>query len=319
MITIKVQGGVHIEGGGRYILADPRSRPPKLPNVVLLSHAHRDHYSPSVIKFLRKIPIVMSRATRRLVDPHGKLANVVEVEPGGEVEVAGLNIRAYEAGHIIGSLQFSFELQSKAITYTGDFNSERRVILRPAEIVKSDILVIDATYGNPSFSFPERAELYGRLVRAVREEVESGGRVLIKGRRLGVAQEITALISLSLRTPPVVEERIARYNRFYEESGEFIGSYISSSSLGGNGGIAIAGLSSQARGFSKSIICTGWAVRRGIPLSSHVGYARILDYVLRSGASVVIPFVGYRKAFAEHLKSEYGIESSWADKLVIAT
>lgn len=318
MIIIRVQGGVHVEGPGKYILADPTSRPTRLPDVVLLSHAHRDHYSPSVLRFLKKTPIVMSKATRRLVDPQGKLANVVEVEPGGEVEVSGLSIRAYEAGHIIGSLQFSFELQNRTITYTGDFNSEKRVVLRPAEIVKSDILIIDATYGNPSFSFPQRAELYSRLINAVREEIESGGRVLIKGRRLGVAQEVTALISLSLRIPPVVEEGVAKYNRVYEESGEFIGNYIPSLSIGGNGGVAIAGLSSQARGFSKAIICTGWAFRKGIPISSHVGHAKIVEYVLRSGASTVIPFVGYRKVFAEYLKLEYGIESSWADKLVLA-
>lgn len=316
-MIIQLQGGVHIEGAGKYILLDPTSRPPKLPAVVLLTHAHRDHYSPSVLRFLRKVPIVMSIATRRLVDPHFRLTNVIEMEPGEEVEVSGLSIQAHEAGHIIGSLQFSFELKNFTFTYTGDFNLEKRVVLQPASIVKSDVLIIDATYGSPLYDFPPRGELYTKLVKMLKEEVEAGGRVLLKGRQLGVAQEITSLVNLSMRIPPVVEEAVAKYNRIYEDFGELIGDYVSSSAITTNSSIMITGLGTYSRRFSKIITCTGWAIRKGVPISSHADYAQITEYVLRSEASVVIPFVGFRKALAEILKSRYGIESSWSDRTIL--
>lgn len=316
MISVKIQDGIHVEAGEKYILADPTSRPVGAPDVVLISHAHSDHYSLSVLRSLRKSPIVMSKITRHVIDPHGRLRNVVEVEPGQEIEVAGVSIRAHEAGHIIGSLQFSFDLGNLSITYTGDFNASKRIVLRPAEIAKSDILLVDATYGSPLYDFPPRAQLYSRLVQEVREGIESSGKVLLRSRRFGVAQEITALLNLSMRIPPVVDEKIARYNSIYEDFGEFIGSYVSSPALE-NGRVIIAGLNARPRGAGKSITCTGWAVRKGVPLSSHSGFSEIVEYALKSGAAVVIPFVGFRKFLAEHLKSEHGMESFHGDRIVL--
>ncbi len=316
MIRIRVQNGVHIESGRFYVLIDPTRRPSRAPSVVLLTHAHRDHYSPSALRLPPKVPIVMSRATRLLVDRGGRLRNVVEVEPNGEVEVSGIQLRAHEAGHILGSLQFSFEVEGLTITYTGDFNLEKRIILKPAEIVKSEVLLIDATYGDPRYRFPPRTELYARLVEEVKRETEAGGRVLIKSRRLGVAQEVTAVISFSTHITPVVEETIARYNNFYEEFGEIIGRYVTGSAPG-RGTAVIAGLGQRAHDYTKVLLCTGWALKKGLPLSSHADFDHIVSYVKHSGASVVVPFVGFRRTLAEYLKSEYGLEANYGEEVLV--
>jgi putative mRNA 3-end processing factor len=310
-IEVAVDRGVHIRARGKYVLIDPTGFPSNKPDVVLISHAHEDHYSLRVLRTLHRVPLVMSRATRLLIDSRDRLENVLTVEPGQEVEVAGLRITAHEAGHIIGSLQFSFDLGDALVVYTGDFNLDRRLILRPAEVVKGDLLIIDATYGSPRYIFPPRAELYKAIVSRINQAVESGRSVVAKGRKLGVAQELTALVSMATHLVPLVESSVARYNELYELLGEPLGRYV----LWYGGGaltssaVVISRLGARYAGFSETIVCTGWALGRGFPLSSHADFAQLVRYVLDSKALLVVPFTGFRHEFSSFLRESYGIDA----------
>jgi len=311
MIKVVIDRGIHIKAHGKYVLIDPTGVPGGKPDVVLISHAHEDHYSLRALRTLYKVPLVMSRATQLLVDGRGRLRNVLIVEPGQEVEVAGLRITAHEAGHIIGSLQFSFDLGNILVVYTGDFNLDRRLILRPAEVVRGDLLIIDATYGSPKYVFPPRAELYRAIVGRINEVLESGRTVVVKGRKLGVAQEVTALVSMATSLVPLVERSVAKYNELYELLGEPLGRYV----LWDGGGAAapnsviISRLGARHTGSSETIVCTGWALRKGFPLSSHADHVQLVRYVLDSKAELVVPFTGFRHEFSSFLKESYGIEA----------
>ena len=304
MIRVLREGGILVEGRGRRVLLDPRGLPRVKPDLVFVSHAHRDHYGLRALRALDRVPKVMSPATRDLVDPRGTLRNVVLVNAGESLEVAGISLEVYDAGHVIGSLQVRLDL-GRLVAFTGDFSLERRVVLRPAPVLRADVLVIDATYGHPRYSFPPRGELYRRLIAAVKERVDEEGRALIAARPLGTAQEVVALLSLAGRFTPIVHESVARRNVVYERYGEVLGNYATMRGAAPAGVPVVLPLSSARR---NAIQCTGWALGYGIPLSSHSDFDDLVEYVKRSGAEEVYVAYGFTKVFAEFVKRELGVE-----------
>ena len=298
-------GGIIIEVKDRRILLDPLSLPREKPDAVFVSHAHSDHYRLKPLRALGKVPKLMSKATKELIDPRGRLSDVITVEGGESVEVAGLRLDFYNAGHVLGSLQLLIDSGTR-IVYTGDFCIEQRIIMRPAPILKSDILIIDATYGHPRYSFPSRNEVYKRVLRAVKEATSCAKGLRFAARPLGTSQELTALLSLAAKTPPFVERKIGENNRLYEKYGEHLGSYVVHPSIPPSDTVAIVTLSTSA---NDSIPCTGWALHSGIPLSSHADFDDLIKYALRSGACEVYAFSAHAKTLAGILAKEAGLQA----------
>ncbi|MEM3137712.1 MAG: MBL fold metallo-hydrolase, partial [Thermofilaceae archaeon] len=193
-VKVYKDGGIVVESKGRKILIDPCSIPGIKPSAIFVSHAHRDHYSLKVLKTLRGVPKIMSQATRELIDPHGTLDNVIIVNGGLVAELEGLTLEFHEAGHIIGSLQLRIDTGLR-IVYTGDFCLEKRIVLRPAPVLKADVLIIDATYGHPNYSLPPRGTLDKKLLEITKERVELGENLSIAARVLGTGLEVTAILS----------------------------------------------------------------------------------------------------------------------------
>lgn len=304
-VRVYRSGGIVVEVGGRRALLDPVGIPDRKPDLVFLSHAHSDHYRASVLRALRGVPKVMSPATRELIDPKRRLDNVIAAGAGEVVEVAGLQLELHEAGHVIGSLQLRIGAEPP-IVYTGDFNLERRIIMRPAQVLKTEVLIIDSTYGHPRYSFPPRTQLYKGILSVVKRSLEEGRGVALAARALGTGQELTALLSLAAKVLPFVEERIAARNKVYEKFGELLGEYVAFTLRPPPGAVAVIPLSSN---HPDAIPCTGWAVGRGFPLSSHAGFDDLLRYVAESGASVVYTFAVFAGYFAERVSRELGVEA----------
>ena len=315
-LVLRVNKGVFLEFDTTLIALDPLVLPVKKPAIVLISHAHQDHYSPSV---LRKLPpdtkIVMSVASRRIIDPRGILRNIVEVAPGEVIELGKARVEVFDAGHIIGSLQFLIDLGGREIVYTGDFNLERRIILKPATPIRSDILLMDATYGLPTYVFPSRKEIYSDLLSLIKKNNEKE-EIALKARKLGVAQEVTALISMATHLPVLVEPEIAVYNEIYENFGEILGRYAISDKPA-PGAPLVAKLSRKFPRKIRSIPLTGWATKSGIPLSSHGDFKQLVEYVKQSNPQLVIPVCGFREDFARHVSEELGFEASHEEEIIV--
>lgn len=296
-------GGLLVEIKGRKILLDPKSFPSEKPDVIFVSHAHSDHYNFKTLRMMKGVPKVMSRATWELIDPKKRLDTITIVEGGNSVEVAGLTMEVHEAGHIIGSLQLLIDAGLRVV-YTGDFNLDKRLVLKSAPVLKADILVIDSTYGHPRYTFPPRTQLYKEILRTVKAFLEEDKGVALATRVLGTGQEVTALLSLVAKVVPFVDRRIAEKNRVYEKHGEFLGSYVVNTLMPPRSAVTVVPLSAR---YSNSIPCTGWATNSGFPLSSHAGFTDLIRYVSESGANEVFAFWGFAKYFADVLKRELGV------------
>jgi len=300
LIKAHYDGGIYIELDNVTLLADPLSYPKRRVDAILISHAHTDHYSPSVLLRTPTVPKIMSSATYDLIASKKRLRNVHLVGPGESIEISGVTIEALEAGHIIGSIQFVIHGR-QIVAYTGDINLERRVILKPATIARADVLIIEATYGKKDYSFPPRSELYRNLLAIVKEHRDRGKPLLLRARQLGVAQEVTALLALSGFALPLVHPAIERYNKFYEERGVSLGPYAVAFKAEIPEPI-IMPLNSSKRGLP----CTGWAAKwlKGLPISSHSGFDQLVRYALESGAEKIFTVYGFSQELASYLSNE---------------
>lgn len=311
-MKVRYDGGILVEVRGRRVLFDPVSYPSRKPDLIAISHAHWDHVNLRVLRKL-KVPIVMSYATAKLISLKGSLKGLdLKLLSGerGEIEVSGIPLAYEGAGHIVGSLQYAI-LTEPIIAYTGDFNTDERVILKPAKSIESDVLIIEATYGDPYYTFPSRWVSYNRLLEKVGEVLESEGSVTIAGRSPGVAQEVIALLLRSkFRGELYVHPSALKASRVhFEEEGEDLNLKVALKVP--EGGILIVKLSRWTEGLCrKALICTGWALsnRNGIPLSSHADFPSLVNYVDSSGAEEVYTVFGYSYRLAKELR-EMGYNS----------
>lgn len=119
--------------------------------------------------------------------------------------IPGVSLKFLNAGHILGSALVQLEIDDQetgkhhTLTFTGDLGRVGLPLLPdPAIVVKSDILVMESTYGDRLHDDIVDAE--GAVARIVNETVKRGGKIIIPAFSLGRTQElIYSLHKLTLK------------------------------------------------------------------------------------------------------------------------
>ena len=124
------------------------------------------------------------------------LKHYISVEYRRKINFGNYDITFYDAGHITGSAITLVERprgkDTKRIVYTGDFKIAPQMLHAGAEVVKSDLLVIESTYAGKSH--PDRGELIKKFVAEIRDVLESGGNALVPAFAVGRSQELLAVL-----------------------------------------------------------------------------------------------------------------------------
>ena len=110
------------------------------------------------------------------------------------LSLRGINVTAYNAGHVLGAAMFTIDIAGVRILYTGDYSRSEDRHLMAAEIPKHtpDILIIEATYGIQTLPpIHDRERRFTQFVSAV---VTRGGKCLIPVFALGRAQELLLIL-----------------------------------------------------------------------------------------------------------------------------
>jgi len=309
---IVYSGGIGINIDGKWVLLDPIKMPSFKPDIIIISHAHRDHYNIRVLNAFPNIPLILSNETYSLIARSNKLRSedIIKTEES-YMEVNSISLEFFDANHILGSRQI---LINGEIAYTGDICLEKRIIFKPPEILKAEILIIEATYGNPLYIFPERKILYRQLLKKVIKDYFDRGKAVVYARSPGVAQELIKLFS-KLRVNVYAHRTVYAHTQIYTENGCEITQYkiIDSSS---EEGIYIYPIWMGKNDIGNGIFVTGWAAvekdERFIPLSSHSGLNMLLAYVNTSNPQKIYTIYGYARNFSAILKQQgYDAESLW--------
>ncbi len=107
----------------------------------LITHAHTDHYGKSAM--LSKRSLASDKTAIALELRHDQRFEGMRFKVGETVDVDGVKVKTYPTHHSIGSTAFYWENELGVKTLvTGDIKDYK-------DLPKCDLLVMEATYGNP--------------------------------------------------------------------------------------------------------------------------------------------------------------------------
>jgi putative mRNA 3-end processing factor len=309
-------GGVVIDtDDGRMVFDPAATRSMERDAHIFISHAHSDHtlgFQSSNMKYSTKeTKRIFEKLRERIV------RNWRPVEYGHKIRIGDTEILTLNAGHMLGSAQFQVITRDHTYVYTGDLNCVNTLTTEAAEIPECDTLIIEATYGDPSFIFPRRERTYARIVNWALREVKNGRMPTFHVYSSGKSQEIVRLFNVYTKLPVVCASVVGRANEAYNEAGVDL-SFVEAETAEGKrllrkGNcvyITTTGSNSSVPSHASEAMATGWAVRfssgsyASFPLSSHAGFDQLLKYVARTGARRVYVFTGYSELISEYLRRE---------------
>jgi len=189
-MRVTYDGGIRVQDGLREIVLDPSRKTPGS----VVSHGHLDHLTSGGM---------MTPETLEVLRIRKGTGDGVELPYGKEVDREGFAVRLSDAGHVFGSAMVRVD----DLLYTGDFNPEGGATCGKAVPEKVHTLIVDATYGKPTFNFPPKHEVEADLLTWLEMELADGP-VALGGYEFGKSQELIALVN-RLGVEVAVSDRIA--------------------------------------------------------------------------------------------------------------
>jgi Cft2 family RNA processing exonuclease len=278
----------------------------------IITHAHADHAS-----FKATGSVLSSEETLSLVEANyrkPKEAKPLKFKEKASIE--GFDISLHNSGHILGSAQVLLE-DSERIAITSDFKLQDSLILKGAEPLSCDTLIIETTFGLAEYNFPNRTELYEEFASWIKKQLALNRFVVLAGYSIGKAQELTAFVNEYLGIAPIVHERIYQNNKVYEKHNVKLGTYYKLDHNLNDSDILIMPPSLcnahllQAIGFSvgrrvASAKASGWNYRGCFDivfqLSDHADFNQLIEYVKLAEPKLVLTMHGFAKEFASYVR-----------------
>jgi putative mRNA 3-end processing factor len=299
----------------RRVVCDAHAKRP----VRVVTHAHWDHIGGLERSIASSEAILMTPATRDILEVlrSKRLLSSPKVQTldyGEAFSYGGETVTFYQAGHIPGSAHVVVQAaDGTRVTYTGDFKLPR------ASPQRTDILVMEATYGNPAHVRKFEQDVEAELVSLIGRSAETSP-VFILGYH-GKLQEVLELLGKArLSVPVILQERIYMVTRALEAHGFHFGQYglATRDKLGGKGPfVALFHMRARKELPEKAVkvILSGWEFERPIKatgpgtyvvaLSDHSDFEGLMGYVEKSKPKFVITD-GYRVGDAKSLAAQIG-------------
>lgn len=238
-------------------------------DAIFLSHAHMDHcgYLPVLSRAYPLARIYCTHITKELV--RTLLCDSLKISGYREDELPIFNenhiqqmldrmicfnpnytfkpfndcdmqVNFYSAGHIAGAVCISVQGQEGTLLYTGDFSLTRQSTVEGASLPKlrPDVMICESTYGDRLHANREMEEK--RLVDAIKQVIEAGGKILIPAFALGRAQDIILIIKRAMAKkqlphfPVYVDGMVKDICRIYEKYPHYLREQLSKKILKGN-------------------------------------------------------------------------------------
>jgi len=319
-LEVEWQRGILISTEEERIHFDPQRRRGEFDRI-FISHSHGDHtaaFSYNALKY-------STSETRRIFETRNgrSVENFKPVQCDRAVKVGSIEVTPRNAGHILGSTQFEIRTPEETIVYTGDINCRDTLITRAATPIECDTLIIESTYGNPTFLFPSREEVYVEIAKWATKMVREGKIPVFEVYSVGKAQEVVAVLNYFTKLPVVVSPTIGRVNEIHRRSGIELHSTSADSCEGQEilrqrdccYVVPPARQHDLPRNTARAT-ATGWNIRYGskrydgvFPLSNHADFNQLLSYIETANPSLVYTCFGHSKTFPLYITKRTGIRS----------
>jgi len=207
--------GLYCPPGGFYI--DP-VRPV---DRAVITHGHADHARAGHRR------VLASRETLSIMTVRygPSFAENQQVAVMGEsVEIGGVTVTLYPAGHVLGSAQVLVEKDGLRIVCSGDYKRRSDPTCAAFEVVPCHVFITEATFGLPVFRHPPTEDEIAKLTRSRATFPERAH--LIGAYALGKAQRVIKELRLAGVDEPIyLHGALKRLCSLYEHEGIALGPF----------------------------------------------------------------------------------------------
>ncbi len=297
-----------------------------------VSHAHADHARPHQ-------KILCSPETRQLlISRYGYGSDERPckfISPGyGEPIPLGEDYEGelFPAGHITGSamLRVTDRRSGHRLLHTGDFKTRPTLTCLPYQPVQADIVIMETTFGQPAFVFPETDSVIAQMQSFIQGCHADGLLPILLAYSLGKSQEVAARLAAKDRSLTFYGHRTViamhaavQYLGYESVLPDMLD--MPSELESAKGGVLFlppsAARSRKVRNFRnhcRLAMISGWGINPNakfryqcdevFPLSDHADFSELSQFVKQTGCSFVYTIHGSTADFSRHLRDQ-GIES----------
>ena len=293
----------------------------------LLSHSHADH-----IGGLKQANhIIGTSGTFDTLGARGNSysKNTTLIHIGDTFGQIGVNITAHNAGHVLGSTMFHLEFDDGlTILYTGDFNNVDSFVHKAAKPIEADVLITEATYGQPEWVFPERKGVYDKILETATTIIDEGRIPIFSAYSLGKSQEAIALLQSGgfriISGNTSIDKVCSVYNKHGVDLRHHTLSSLGLTDILESGVVIVsASIRHTLNNFRRiyddettknleqkleKYSLSGWTLgkfrERGFPLSAHTDFNGLIEFAKAVNPRVAYVFTGSASEFSEHLSAE---------------
>lgn len=306
------ESGLYCSQGDFFI--DPWRPVPR----AVLTHAHADHARPGCGRYL--VSDIGRLLFRRRLGPDAVLDTV---RWGEAIDLGGVRIALFPAGHVLGSAQVRLEHRGQVWVVSGDYKLDPDPTCAPFEPLRCHVFISESTFGLPIFRWPAQEEVFRDLNAWWQSNREEGRASLLYGYALGKAQRLLAGLDPAIGpifTHGAVENLVADYRA----SGVALPptTYVGAAPAGTSwkGALIVAPPSAHGSAWARrfgppaTALASGWmrirgtrrrrAVDRGFVLSDHADWPALLATVRATSAERVLVTHGYVAAFVRYLQDQ---------------
>lgn len=267
----------------------------------IITHSHADHARKGSRRYL-----TASSGRGILAARLGPRASIETLEYGETLSLNGVTVSLHPAGHILGSAQVRIEYKGEVWVVSGDYKVVPDTTCRPFEPVRCHTFITEATFGKPTFVWPDPQQVFTEIHDWWRANQKLGRASILYAYALGKAQRIHA--GLDRRLGPIylhpdVEQLTLEYRLAGVEFPRSTSTRFAVPPFSWSESILIAPPSAHgsawARQFGPANVAfvSGWGLipgtveRRGFPrgfvLSDHADWNELLFAVTATGAERV--------------------------------
>ncbi|MDR6954474.1 putative mRNA 3-end processing factor [Ancylobacter sp. 3268] len=185
----------------------------------LVTHGHSDHARAGHGAVLATRQTLDIMAIRYGADFAGATQAIAY---GETVELDGVKVSFFPAGHILGSAQIRVEKGGCRIVASGDYKPGIDPTCLPFEPIGCDVFISEATFGLPVFRHPDPSGEIGKLVASLQLFPERTH--IVGAYALGKAQRVIALLRAAGHDRPILlHGAMERLTAYYESEGIALG------------------------------------------------------------------------------------------------
>ncbi len=325
--------GIYCKQGDFYI--DPWRPVDK----AVITHGHADHAKWGNNHYL------CHRLTKPILTVrYNILENIQTLEYNETIDINGVKITFFPAGHVIGSAQIRLVYKGEVVVISGDYKTEFDGISTAFEPIKCHTFVSESTFGLPIYKWQPQIEIFKNINSWIADNHRNNKTSTLVAYSLGKAQRL--INNLQADYPIFVHQTIANLNEAFTAAGVDLQDTIritpdiKKDEL--QKGIVIIPPALADSKWTKNLInsatgiCSGWmAVRAGrrwrsadagFALSDHADWPGLLSAIKATEAEKVIVTHGSTAIFsrylneigiyAEEVKTQYGDEEEAKEETV---